>query len=51
MGQLEEADRQYKRALELEPNSAAVKGEAQLVDMIRSNLKMGRECLEAGDPR
>ena len=51
MGQLDEADSQYKRALELEPGSAAIKGEAQLVDMIRSNLRMGRECLEAGDPR
>lgn len=51
MGQLDEADSQYKRALELEPGSAAIKGEAQLVDVIRSNLRMGRECLEAGDPR
>jgi len=51
MGQLDEADSQYKRALELEPSSAAIKGEAQLVDMIRSNLKLGQECLQAGDAR
>ncbi len=42
MGQLNEADSQYKRALELEPSSAAIKGEAQLVDVIRSNLKLGQ---------
>lgn len=51
MGQLDEADSQYKRALELEPSSAAIKGEAQLVDMIRSNLKLGQERLQAGDAR
>ncbi|KAL0034072.1 hypothetical protein WJX79_007204 [Trebouxia sp. C0005] len=51
MGQLDEADSQYKRALELEPSSVAIKGEAQLVDMIRSNLKLGQECLQAGDAR
>lgn len=51
MGQLDEADSQYKRALELEPSSAAIKGEAQLVDVIRSNLKLGQECLQAGDAR
>lgn len=51
MGQLDEADSQYKCALELEPSSAAIKGEAQLVDMIRSNLKLGQECLQAGDAR
>ncbi len=51
MGQLDAADSQYKRALEVEPSSAAIRGEAQLVDLVRSNLKLGRECLEAGDPR
>ena len=51
MGQLDEADSQYKRALELEPSSAAIKGEAHLVDMIRSNLKLGQERLQAGDAR
>ena len=51
MGQLDEADRQYKRAMELEPGNAAFKAEAQLVDMVRNNLKQGRQCLEEGDAR
>ena len=51
MGQLDEADRQYKRAMELEPDNAAFKAEAQLVDIVRNNLKQGRQCLEEGDAR
>lgn len=51
MGQLDEADSQYKRAMELEPDNAAFKAEAQLVDMVRNNLKQGRQCLEEGDAR
>ena len=51
MGQLDEADRQYRRAMELEPGSAAFKAEAQLVDIVRNNLKQGKQCLEEGDAR
>lgn len=51
MGQLGEADSQYKRAMELEPGNAAFKAEAQLVDLVRNNVKQGRQCLEEGDAR
>ena len=51
MGQLDEADSQYRRALELEPGSAAIKAEAQVVEAVRSNLKQGRQCLEERDAR
>ena len=51
MGQLDEADDHYKRGLEVDPNSAALKAEAQLVGMVRSNLELGRRCLEDGDAR
>ena len=51
MGQLDEADSQYRRAMELEPGSAAFKAEAHLVDVVRNNLKQGRQCLEEGDAR
>ena len=51
MGQLDEADSQYRRALELEPGNAGIKAEAQLVDAVRSNLRLGRQCLEEGDAR
>ena len=51
MGQLDEADSQYRRALELEPGSAAFKAEAHLVDIVRNNLKQGRQCLKEGDAR
>ena len=51
MGQLDEADSQYRRAIELEPGSAAIKAEAHLVDIVRNNLKQGRQCLEEGDAR
>ena len=51
MGQLDEADSQYRRALELEPSNASIKAEAQLVDAVRSNLRLGRQCLEEGDAR
>ena len=51
MGQLDEADAQYKLGLEIDPNSAAIKAEAQLVGMIRSNLDQGRRCLQENDAR
>ena len=51
MGHLDEADSQYRRAVELEPGSAAFKAEANLVDIVRNNLKQGRQCLEEGDAR
>ena len=51
MGQLAEADAQYNLCLTVDPNSAAIKAEAQLVGGIRSNLDLGRRCLEDGDAR
>lgn len=51
MGQLDEADSQYKRAMELEAGNAAFKAEARLVDIVRNNLKQGKQCLEEGDAR
>ena len=51
MGQLDEADAQYQLGLEVDPNSAALKAEAQLVGMIRSNLDSGRRCLQENDAR
>lgn len=51
MGQLEEAEAQYKQGLQVDPNSAALKAEAQLVGAVRSNLALGKRCLEEGDAR
>ena len=43
--------KQYRQALELDPGSAAMKAEAQLVEAVRSNRKQGRQCLEGGHVR
>ena len=51
MGQLDEADSQYQKAVALEPSNASLKAEAQLVAGIRSNLQEAQHCLELGDPR
>ena len=51
MGQLDEADAQYAKAVALEAGNAAFKAEAQLVGAVRSNLQEARQCLELGDPR
>lgn len=51
MGQLDEAQSQYDKAVALEPSNASLKAEAQLVGTIRSNLQEAQDCLERGDPR
>lgn len=50
MGQLDDADAQYQKAMGLDASSS-LKAEAQLVGLVRSNLQEARRCLEEGDAR
>ena len=50
MGQLDEADAQYQKALALDATTA-YKAEAQLVGLVRSNLQEAKRCLKEGDSR
>lgn len=51
MGQLDEADSQYQKALALEPSNASLKAEAQLAGSVRTVLQDAQNCLDRGDPR